>query len=146
MELGMLKSVLSAASAGRSQDPHPPARRNAAAQTCVLLCERHLADAMSGHGALPQIIDRAARAAGRPTSFGPPMKHEIGEHHLAGIVHLATTRVAQVGNGNLRAVLGYQAGFIEQPLATAFGALDVHRCAGIVGECELIRIASIYPG
>jgi hypothetical protein len=33
-------------------------------------------------------------------------------------------------------MLGYQAGFAEQPLTTALVALDVHRCAGIVGEGE----------
>jgi hypothetical protein len=47
----------------------------------------------------------------RPSSFGPPVKHEVGEHRLAWIVHLATLGarckdVAQLGNGNLRAVLG----------------------------------------
>jgi hypothetical protein len=73
----MPKRVHSLASAGLPA-PQAPARRNASAQTCVLLCERHLADAMSGHVALPQIVDRAARAACRPTSFGPPVKHQGG--------------------------------------------------------------------
>jgi hypothetical protein len=42
--------------------------------------------------------------------------------------------MAQFGQRNIRAVLGDQARFAEQPLTTALGALDVHRCTGIVGE------------
>jgi hypothetical protein len=47
------------------------------------------------------------------------VKHEVAEHRLARIVHLATTRarckdVAQFRQRDLGAVLGYQAGFAEQ--------------------------------
>jgi hypothetical protein len=46
------------------------------------------------------------------------VKHKIGEHHLARIVHLAATgarckRVAEIGQRNSVPVLGYQAGFAE---------------------------------
>jgi hypothetical protein len=42
--------------------------------------------------------------------------HQVGKHRFARIVHLATTRarrkdVAQFGQRNIRAMLGYQAGF-----------------------------------
>jgi len=73
--------------------------------------------------------------------LGRSVKHEIGKHRLAWIVHLATLgarrkRVAQIGQRNVRAVLGYQAGFIEPTRAAALVALDPEHVGGIVGEGE----------
>ena len=65
-------------------------------------------------------------------SFGAPAKHEVGEHRFAWVVHLATARarckdVAQLGQRNVGAVLGDQAGF-----AVAVQAASVGPGAGLV--------------
>jgi hypothetical protein len=58
-----------------------------------------------------------------------------------------TARLAQFGQRHTGAVLGYQAGFTEQPLTTALVALEVHHCAGIVGkgECDPHRQLRASP-
>jgi hypothetical protein len=53
--------------------------------------------------------------------------------------------LAQFWQGNVRAVLGDQAGFAEQPLTPALVALDVHRCTGIVGEGEGFALPLFQP-
>ena len=75
------------------------------------------------------------------------MKHQVGKYGVARIMHLATARarcqrMAQLGQRNILAVLGDQAGFAEQPLTTALVALDVHRCPGIVGEVRAMPFRS----
>jgi len=73
--------------------------------------------------------------------IGAPVKHQVGEHCFAWIVHLTPPGarckdVAQFGQGNVGAVLGYQAGFIEPSRTTALVALDPHHIVGVVREGE----------